>query len=207
MANPIGLATRAVFGGLSAARRARIFHPRGDACTALVTIADGDHPLHALAGEHDAIVRRSRGIGLPPPLPDVDGVAIKLLGAHGPDAHQDLLLVSSLPGVGVRHLLVPVAARAEAYSSLVRYRNASGVRFLVGATPDGPNRLVLATATLRAAWVPVGTVELRDELDPEASQRLRYSPWHTGAGVQPIGVLNRLRREAYPASQDGRPDT
>src|SRR5690348_12195756 len=111
MRSPLDLATGAVFGALSAVRRARIFHPHGTARLATVTIAGGDHPLHVLAGTHDAIVRTSRGIGLPEPLPDLHGVAVKLLNAHGAGAHQDLLLVSSATAVGARHLLVPVLER------------------------------------------------------------------------------------------------
>src|SRR5215213_10527764 len=139
MRSPLDLASGAVFGGLSALRRARIFHPSGTARLATVVISDGDHPLHVLAGTHDAIVRTSRGIGVPAPLPDFHGVAVKLLNAHGPGGHQDLLLVSSAAPIGARHLLVPVVERVADphYSSIVRYRNANGERFLVGAAPDG----------------------------------------------------------------------
>lgn len=206
--SPLDLATGAVFGGLSAVRRARIFHPRGDARTATVTIAPGDHPLHVLAGNHDAIVRCSRGVGLPAPVPDIHGVAIKLLNAHGTGAHHDLLLASSAAPVGARHLLVPVAewAAPPTYSSIVRYRTAGGERFLVGAAPDGDDRFVLATSTVASPWEVVGEVRLDASLDEDASDALRFSPWHTGGGITPVGILNRLRRAAYPASQEARPD-
>lgn len=208
MPNPLDVSTRAVFGGLSGLRRARIFHPHGRASTAVVSIAAGEHPLHVLAGEHDAIVRLSRGIGLPAPVPDFHGVAIKLLNAHGAGAHHDLLVVSSAAPVGARHVLLPVVERVvePTYSSIVRFRNAGGVRFLVGATPHGDGGYVLATATPLAAWEPIGNVELRDELDDEASDRLRFSPWNTGGGIEPVGVLNLLRRGAYAGSQEARPD-
>jgi len=209
MRSPLDLASGAVFGGLSAVRRARIFHPRGTARLATVTVDGGDHPLHVLAGTHDAVVRTSRGIGLPAPLPDFHGVAIKLLNAHGPGGHQDLLLVSSAAPVGARHLLVPVVEQLgePRYSSLVRYRNAGGERFLVGAAPDGDDRFVLSTATVLSPWVVVGAVELGAELDDAASGALRFSPWHTGGGITPVGALNRLRRGAYAGSQAARPDT
>ena len=209
MRSPLDLASGAVFGGLSALRRARIFHPRGTARTATVTITGDAHPLHVLAGTHDAIVRTSRGVGLPAPLPDIAGVAIKVLNAHGAGAHQDLLLVSSAAPAGARHLLVPVVewTASPAYSSLVRYRNAQGDRFLVGAAPDGDDALVLSTATALSPWTVVGTVALGGELDDDAGDALRFSPWHTGGGLEPVGALNRLRRGAYEGSQSARPDT
>ena len=208
MRSPLDLASGAVFGGLSAIRRARIFHPRGTARLATVTIDAGDHPLRVLAGTHDAIVRTSRGVGLPAPVPDFHGVAIKVLNAHGAGAHQDLLLVSSAAPMGARHLLVPVIEQLgePRYSSLVRYRNATGERFLVGAAPDGDDRLVLSSATVRSPWTVVGTVELGDDLDDTAGDALRFSPWHTGGGLTPIGLVNRLRRGAYAGSQAARPD-
>ena len=208
MRSPLDLASGAVFGGLSALRRSRIFHPRGTARLATVTISADDHPLHVLTGTHDAIVRTSRGVGLPAPVPDIAGVAIKLLNAHGAGGHQDLLLVSSAAPMGARHLLVPVVewAASPCYSSLVRYRNAAGERFLVGAAPDGDDALVLSTATVTSPWSVVGSIALGEELDDEASDALRFSPWHSGGGLTPIGVINRLRRGAYAGSQAARPD-
>jgi hypothetical protein len=206
--NPVDLVSGAVFGALSAARRKRIFHPRGDAFTATVLIDPGDHPLHVLAGTHDAVVRRSRGVGLPAPVPDVHGLAIKLLNAHGAGAHHDLLLVSSAAPMGARHVLVPVVewVGEPTYSSLLRNRNAQGERFLVGAWRDGDadGRYVLATATLASAWQTIGTVTLVEQLDDAAAEQLRFSPWHTGGGIEPSGLLNRLRLGAYAGSQDAR---
>jgi len=207
--SPLDLASGAVFGGLSAVRRARIFHPRGAARLATATIEPGDHPLHVLAGTHDAVVRLSRGVGLPSPVPDFHGIAVKLLNAHGAGAHQDLLLVSSAAPMGARHVLVPVVEwiGEPHYSSIVRYRNAQGARFLVGAAMDGDDTIVLSTATLLSPWQLVGSIALGDPLDDDASDALRFSPWHTGGGIAPVGVLNRLRRGAYAGSQSARPDT
>ncbi|HYD10057.1 MAG TPA: hypothetical protein VEA78_08135 [Acidimicrobiales bacterium] len=209
MRSPLDLASGAVFGGLSAVRRARVFHPRGDARLATVTISDDAHPLHVLAGTHDAIVRTSRGIGLPEPVPDFHGVAIKLLNAHGAGAHQDVLLVSSAAPMGARHVLVPVVEwiAEPMYSSLVRHRNAGGERFLVGAVRDGDDGFVLQTATRRSPWTVAGAVTMGEPLEDDAADALRFSPWHTGGGIEPIGVLNRLRRGAYEGSQRARADT
>ena len=199
-----------MFGALSAARRARIFHPVGTAYTATLTIDGGDHPLGALVGRHDAVVRLSRGAGMPERLPDVLGLAVKVLNAHGAGGHQDFLLVTSGEGFPARHLLMPAHSEDERpYSSVLPYRNARGDRFLVGARRDvaDSNRFVLAAASVTGPWLAIGAVELADGLDEEQAQRLRFSPWNTGGGIEPTGVLNRLRRGAYAGSQRARPDT
>jgi hypothetical protein len=36
---------------------------------------------------------------------------------------------------------------------------------------------------------------------PDTFEALRFSPFHTGGGLQPSGALNRTRRAAYPLSQ------
>jgi hypothetical protein len=44
---------------------------------------------------YDAVVRFSRGGGLPEPLPDALGVAVRLPDAYGPGRAQDFLVTSS----------------------------------------------------------------------------------------------------------------
>ena len=210
MTNALDAGTGTVFGGLSALRRARIFHPDGVASTAEVTVEPGDHPLDVLAGDHDAVVRISRAIGLPERFPDILGLAVKVLDAHGPGTDQDFLLVTSGGGFPGHHLLLPTrSVTARPYSSLLPLRDARGERFLVGALPDDASgrSFALAVANVRGPWQPVGTVRLGDDLPPDAGQRLQFTPWHTGGGLRPSGLLNRLRRGAYAGSQQARPDT
>ena len=207
---PLEAGAGLLFGALSAARRARIFHPIGTAYTATVTIEGGDHPVAALVGRHDAVVRLSRGAGLPDRFPDVLGLAVKVLNAHGAGSHQDFLTVTSGEGFPGHHLLLPAQPDdGRPYSSVLPYRNARGDRFLVGALPDAVDstRYVLAIASVRGSWQTIGTVELADALDDEQAQRLRFSPWNTGGGIEPTGLLNQLRRGAYAGSQRARPDT
>lgn len=102
--------TAPLFKALARLRGARAFHPRGAAYAASwvpadhVRLRDGDA---GTAQEHDAIVRVSRGVGLPPALPDVLGVAVRVIDLHGRDQHQDLLL-ASVAGAGLgSRVLVP----------------------------------------------------------------------------------------------------
>jgi hypothetical protein len=93
-----GVAAAAVMGAASAIRRKRVFHPEGVAFRATYQATGAHHgaPLLDEAGTHDAVVRLSRGAGLPGSLPDFLGLALRIPDAHGPDQHQDLLLVSSM---------------------------------------------------------------------------------------------------------------
>ena len=202
-------AAEVTFASLARLRRARVFHPRGRAFDATVAIANGDHPLSVLSGVHRAVVRLSRGAGLPEPLPDVLGTAIRILDVHGAGRHQDFLLATSGSVFPTRHLLVPAfGVRPHRYSSLLRYENADRSRFVVGAelTP-GDTAFPLATASGDGHWQAVGEVRLGVPLLHAEGEALQFTPWRTGGGLIPIGLLNRLRMPAYVGSQRGRPDT
>lgn len=200
--------TAALFGRLSALRGARIFHPDGEAWRATVSIESDPHALDGVAGDHSAIVRASRGAGLPEPLPDVFGIAVRLLEVHGPGQHQDFLLATSAAPFPARHLLLPASGiGTRPYSSILRYRNQRDERFTVGASYlADPATLTLMTAPLVGGWRHVGRIHLTERISNDDGQALRFNPWCTGGGIEPIGLLNRLREPAYTASQAARPD-
>src|SRR3954451_23450246 len=118
------LATAVPFGLLSAARRSRIFHPVGVAFEATLTIDKGAAPIGLLTpGEHRAVVRLSRGVGLPEPLPDVLGIAVKLPDVDGYGGDQDLLLVTSGQRPVMRQLLLPARSfTGQTYSTVLVFR-------------------------------------------------------------------------------------
>lgn len=196
LAVPAQAFAAALFGALSAVRRKRVFHPVGTGYEATFTPVTGalDSPLFADGEPRRALVRMSKGIGLPGRLPDVLGLAIKLV-----EPEQDLLLASARG----RHLLWPAAHAATAtYSSILWFR--VGPRLVVlGAEPidEGPRRFRV-TADDRV----VGYLELGEELPAEAAEDLHFSPANAGAGIEPAGPLNRLRKGAYAGSQALRPE-
>lgn len=234
---PVGRATRAVEGtagvaaagvmGLaSAVRRKRAFHPDGVAFDAVLQVSGARHgaPLLDEAGTHEAIVRLSRGAGLPESLPDFLGVALRVPHAHGRGAHQDLLLVSSFGGPGLRHALAPVRSFAHTrYSSVVPYRIGDrtllfGARRLDDDARDDaqvsdlrtgptPMRFALEVAGLRGPWAPVGVLQLGSRLSDHESSALRFDPSNSGGGIDPVGVVQAVRRLAYRSSQAARPTT
>src|SRR4051794_5560108 len=136
---PAATAAGAVFGGLATLRGRRSLHPDGASYEAVVRI-DGDEryagdiaagvPLLARPGSHRALLRFSRGLGLPSRLPDALGVAVRLCDLHGEGAHQDLLMTTSAKPPVLHHLLLPALRGpfGQPYSTILPYRVGDGVR-------------------------------------------------------------------------------
>lgn len=202
---PVARATGAAFRALSRLRGARIFHPSGTGYDATLTVTSGWEGVPALArgSEHRAIVRLSRAVGLPEPLPDALGIGLRLPDVYGAGRHQDFLLVTSSRGPVLQHLLLPGVHSGQPYSSLLLYRIGGDIR-LVGALPDGERAFKLAVAPLRGGWQPIGDLRLGRKLPGEYSDQLAFNPWNAGEGITPVGPLMGLRRAAYRGSQRGR---
>jgi hypothetical protein len=221
-----GYGTAAVLAGLAAVRSGKAVHPHGVVYSARLVVdgaprAPRASELLSTPAERRAVVRFSRSLGLPRPLPDLLGVSLRVLHAYGPGRHQDVLMVSSVDLPVLHHLFVPARdVQARPYSSSLPYR-AGDRTFLLGVTPepgsprpsggDELERLEHAAATGRLTFgvavapvsgrfMRVGALHIENRL-PHAVDALRFNPFNTGGGLEPIGVLNRLRDYAYPMSQ------
>lgn len=222
---PGSSAVRAIFGGLAALRGDRAFHPHGVVVRGSYR-ATGSRPgaqLLATGLQREVEVRFSRAVGLPDPLPDVRGCAIRVVDAYGPGRHQDFPLASSFSTRGGRHALVPGTSFFGAfYSSVLPYRIGGETRLVAatvdGAGADGPGldgiaaaaragrlRVRLATATPVGPWEEAASLELDRVASPADARRLRFNPWNSGGGIRPAGGLMALRDPAYRASQDAVP--
>ncbi|HEX2112581.1 MAG TPA: hypothetical protein VHF67_13630 [Gaiellaceae bacterium] len=209
------MATHRLFRFLSRERRQRIFHPVGIAFVCEVRLEDG---AFGAVGTHAGLIRFSRALGVPAPLPDVLGVALRIAHAHGSGAHQDILLASSLAG------FVPAPTRTffgPAFSSLLPYRVDRRLALLVAraAVPGavcgsdalaGLERAADETGVrFRFSVIPgsrpVGEIVVLERLTPGEAARLRLNPYNTGPRAIPVGLPNRLRDPAYRGSQAGRP--
>ena len=200
----------------SVVRGERVVHAKGTTLSGRLTVPGGAGLGVALLdepGRYDCLVRFSRSLGLPDRLPDVLGLAVRVLDAHGPDRHQDLLLDSTVPWPVAQRLPLPMHdLLGPLYTSLTSYELA-GHRHLLGVLPDpdAPSarrladlgradgaRLRLAVATGRRGWREVAVLELGGAV-PEG-RAVRFSPDVTGGGIRPAGWLQDLRQDAYRAS-------
>ena len=221
-----GWAVSGVLAAVAAVRRGKAVHPHGAVHRATLRVSgDPAAPRAALLlsqpGEHEAIVRFSRSVGLPRPLPDLLGMSIRVLDAYGAGRHQDLLLVTSVDLPLLHHLFVPAGdVQDRVYSSSLPFC-AGSERFLVGAMPrsDSPRpqggdeldrlaraaatgelRFDLAVAPLEGRFRPIAELHVGERLAPELDA-LRFNPFNCGGGMTPTGVFNRWRAGAYPLSQ------
>jgi hypothetical protein len=204
----------------SRVRGERVIHGRGLALSARLVVAGGADLGVALLddpGEHRCVVRFSRSLGLPAPLPDVLGVAVRVLDAHGPGAHQDLLLDSVVPLPGLKHWPAPRRDLLSAVYTTLHDQDVAGRRRLLALLPDpsAPRveepaslagaadgvRLRLAVAVGRTAWREVAVLELGQPVP--GGRAVRFSPDVTGGGLAPSGWSQVLRRRAYRADVAG----
>jgi hypothetical protein len=221
---PVAKATELTFRSLSALRRKRIVHPAGVAFEATLTATAAEPTGSSLLDSEaprTALVRLSRSLGLPERLADPCGLGIRVPDAYGPGRHQDILLVTSGSRAVARHLILPARGfAARSYSSLLPYRLAGRLK-LFGAIceldGDGPRLADLTAvsesdlvfslrlANPRGAWQTVGRLELGKQFPDAEAEHLRLDPaCHFGGGLEPVGLLNRLRLPAYRGSQRGR---
>ena len=214
---PGGLAAAVArtFAWASGLRNGRIFHPSGIALAGRARLHPRAVGVLGDRADLDVVVRISRGIGLPDVLPDFNGLAVRLLDAHGPGRDQDLLFVSSGRRPIGRHVLLPVPLVGwTGYSSILPYRAPDGLRVFGAAPFEGrttagvarslPLEVGVLGAGLLGRWEPEADLTLVEQLGERECESLRFDPWHTGPDLLPAGFLNRLRLPAYAASQAAR---
>lgn len=198
-------------GSIARWRHGKPMHPRGEVHAAVLERIGSVPPwgvpwLDERATER-VVVRLSRGIGLPPPWPDLLGLAVRI-PADGAAAEVDLLLSTS--GRGPRTRRLPVLRRdvATSYGSLMGYRTDAGTLLLsaVGEHTAGGDRaepvFVLAAARDGGEWRPFGRLTLAARAgDPDVRfDGVRRPP----PGMVPDGPLAALRAPAYAAAQGAR---
>jgi hypothetical protein len=205
----------AAFRLASRVRGERAIHARGRTLTGRLAATGGlgtGAPLLDAPGSYDVLVRFSRAIGLPTALPDVLGLAVRIVDAHGPGQDQDLLLDSTRPEPLLRRLPWPGRdLLGPVYGSLLPYEVA-GATVLIGARPlpgqgsaglpELPDELglELLVATPSGPWRTWGVVRTTGRLPAPGGRQTRFNPWTTGGGIRPAGPGQRWRRSAYDVS-------
>jgi hypothetical protein len=221
----------ATFGAVSVLRGGRSLHPNGMAFEAAFEV-DPQRPglegvpLFRRRRTLRALVRLSRGAGVPEPFPDVYGLGLRILDAHGSDRHQDLLFATGSAHALGRHLLLPARGwSGRTMSTILPYRvGARRCVLLARADPeprhpgglhalaDVARATAERTLTISLDVAPMvagrplrlGRVLVEDPLSHEAEHELRFSIDNTGGRIAPIGRLNALRPDTYRASQVAR---
>ena len=217
-----GRVVAAPLAALARWRNGKPMHPRGAVFDAVLERHGSERPwgvpfLDATARD-DVVVRLSRGAGLPAPLPDLLGLAVRLDDGSG--SPVDLLLSTTGRGALTRVVPVPRRDTASVYCSIMAYGSPSGpIRLAALPTGDGvpsdpeplaaavrrdPVVFVLAAARGPGAWVPFGRLTIGEAvrpLDPE----LRFDAVrHPPPGLTADGPLARFRAPAYAAAQEAR---
>jgi hypothetical protein len=227
---PLDAATEGLYGGLSRLRGKRSFHPHGIGYSGRLSVVAQQPeyegvPLLERRGEHRVVCRLSRASGVPEPVPDILGLALRIVDLHGRDRHQDFLLATGASPPVARHLLLPGVRGffGQALSTLLPYRIGSRLRVLGARAAHGGShaapgsldelreafarnglRFRLALAPLHGGWSAFAEMALDTQLDHEETERLAFTPWNTGGGFEPAGPFQESRRPAYRGSQRGR---
>jgi hypothetical protein len=145
-------------------------------------------------------------MGLPAPLPDVDGLALRLPVEGG---LADLLFAATGTGRWTQHVLLPHPSGARVpLTTLLPFESGAG-HLVLGLFPDDPDDrddrdgtgLDLRVSVRSGPWRPLGRLTL-EPLDVEDPPELRFDPLRNtppGLGTHPLIV--RLRDPAYVAAR------
>ena len=199
-------------------RQARAFHPVGRVGHGRLLLDTDDAALaRALdTGEHLATVRLSRGIGLPAPVPDLLGAAVRISAPDG--TPFDLLLTTAGHPGWARWLVLPARRwTSRPYSTVLPYDTGSG-RTLIALASAGDDTVDASPEALAAVseqrpltfdvleshggWRTVGRLVI-DRVGEDES--IAFDPMlHARPGLRPVRPLAAVREAAYRGSRRGR---
>lgn len=149
-------------------------------------------PLLDEPGEDDVVLRRSRAVGLPRPLPDIHGLAVRL------PSGGDLLFATTGLGRATRFVLTVGSARAM--TTLLPYRSPTGP--VVLAAVPRTDHLDMLWARPRGRWQRFGTLEI---VDVDGDPTMSFDPvLHPVPGLEVYDWVHRLREPAYRAARRSR---
>lgn len=224
IAHGIGSVLRVLFRGLHAVRRPRPIHTRGVMLTGhveWVRPATADRPSGIAwvdapppARRSPVVARLSRSIGLPAPLPDIIGLAVRV---ETDDGDADIEFASTGTSVPLRFALLPHRRPSRArFGILLPYRGTHGPVLLRARTlgpplPSGgaeldraleanPWRLGLFHATPLGPWHPFAVLTLRRASDQTDTRRFdagrRLVP-----GARAYAWVRAVRQPSYDLVQ------
>jgi hypothetical protein len=200
VARAVDLAIR----GASLVRGERVIHAKGEAFTGELTLLPDapalNVPLVRGPRTRPVLVRFSRGAGLPDPLPDVLGIAVRIPDADGAGHPQDLMLSTGGGSPLLRRMLVPRRDyRTATYTSLISY-DVGGRDLVIGALPR-TGAFLLATAEGSGAWTAFARLTVGEKLPEQQARSLAFSVANDAGGLRIGGAWRAARDGAYDAAR------
>ncbi|WP_196804044.1 hypothetical protein [Marmoricola sp. URHB0036] len=196
-----GGALASLIRGVSALRvDAKPLHPRGIVVRGTLRRHGLDLPTGVAwldeQGEDDVVLRWSRAVGLPSPVPDIHGLAVRVERADG---FGDVLFATTGWVGPLRLVLVPGISAHRAMTTLLPYTTPEGA-LLLGARP-GEDVTRLYVATPLGPWREFA--ELRESAGPPLDQPIRFDPvLHPLPGLAFPAWVKRLREPAYRTARE-----
>jgi hypothetical protein len=156
-----------------------------------------------LTGVDEVLVRQSRAVGLPPPAPDIFGLAVRV--ATGPGQHGDLLFAST--GLGRLTRFTLTASRSpygRPLTTLLPYRTPAGP-VLLSAVFLHENTVVLSWAVGSGSWNLFAELRLGDAPAEETDAPVSFDPVKNALpGLETYDWVRRLREPAYLTARRSR---
>jgi hypothetical protein len=149
-------------------------------------------------GDDTVLVRTSRAVGLPTPLPDIHGLAVRVQVGAG---FADLLFATTAWNRVGRHVLVPTVGVGPKLSTLLPYRTAVGP-VVFGARSVGTSYQLYWTR-VGGTWRDLG--ELRVDAPTEPDAVVSFDPvLNHPPDITPYSWVTRLRERAYATARSHR---
>lgn len=205
-ADAAGAVLRALVGAVDRLRPSpRPLHPRGVVRHGTLLVDDDGAPGALELGAPlvvSAVARVSRAAGLPAPLPDVFGVAVRW---EADGRTQDLLLSGTGLGPLTRFVLVPRRRPLDGpHGTLMPFLDGQGRALVVAAVPtpgaprDGGVDLVLLSARPGGRWHRLGRLVCPPRPGDGDDPDLRFDPVrHVPGALRVPGWAARLRLPSY----------
>jgi len=192
---------------IAARPAAKPLHPRGSVVRGTLHRFGAEDRTGAAwldqAGDDHVLVRQSRAVGLPFPVPDIFGLAVRVPTDGG--RHGDLLFASTGLGPLSRFALTPARSPyGRPLTTLLPYRTSAGA-VLLSAVFHNETKVALAWAIGSGDWHPFAELWLQQDPIDEADVPLSFEPVRNVLpGLETYDWVRRLREPAYATARRSR---
>jgi hypothetical protein len=202
-----GQALRVATGLVSVRPADKPLHPRGTLLTGTLHRFGGAETTGVTwldhAGRDDVLVRLSRAVGLPSPVPDIFGLAVRV--PAGEDRYADLLFATTGLGRLTRFTLTPArSAGGRPMTTLLPYRTPAGP-VVLSAVLEGDDLVTLSWALGAGVWHRFAELSLGETPAGDGDTDPSFDPIrHVLPGLENYPWVRRLREPSYASSRRSR---